>query len=163
MTVHNVGVGEIAATAAAADSVRSIALGSCIALVILDPTSRCVSMAHVALPDSSIALQSARETPGRFADTGVPALLEALARVIGKSPDPRGLIVKLAGGAQVIAGGASFDIGRRNAIALKRHLWTRKMGAVAEDLGGHHSRTVTVDVAEGRVRISSPGRPDWEI
>lgn len=162
MTVYHVGVGEIAATVTRGDSVRAIALGSCIALIILDPSSRCVSMAHVALPDSAIAPDRVHDSPGRFADTAVPALLEAVART-ARIVDPRGLIVKLAGGAHVIAGGASFDIGRRNAIALKRHLWTRRMGAIAEELGGNISRTVTVDVAEGRVRISSPGRADWEI
>ena len=57
----------------------------------------------------------------------------------------------------------TFSIGKRNALAIKKVLWQFGMGAIAEDIGGSISRTVCVDVDNGRVRISSPGREDWEI
>jgi len=72
--------------------------------------------------------------------------------------DGRSLIVKLVGGAAVLEASSSFDIGRRNLLAIKKMLWARRLGAVAEDVGGNISRTVEVTVAEGRVHIYSPGR-----
>lgn len=162
MTVHHLGIGELDSATATTDSLRTLALGSCIAIIMLDPVKRCVGMAHVALPDSSLNPGQGKERPGYFADTAIPALLEAMARR-GASTEPRSLIVKLAGGASVLNASSSFDIGRRNALAIKRLLWTRRMGAVAEDLGGSISRTVQVDVAEGRVRITSPGKGEWDI
>jgi len=162
MTVHYVGIGGIYVAAASEDVVKTMALGSCVAIVMLDPKRRLVGMDHIALPDSSIDPRQARERPGHFADTGVPALLAEMQRA-GYQGDGRGLIIKLAGGASVMDAGVTFDIGRRNAVAIKKLLWARKLGAVAEDLGGNCSRTVEVAVSDGRMRLHSPGRPSWEI
>jgi chemotaxis protein CheD len=162
MTVHYVGVGEIAVGAKPDDVIRTLALGSCVAIVILDPVHRVVGMDHVALPDSSIDPNQAKGRPGYFADTGLPALLEAMVRC-GASRDPRSLCVKLVGGALTLPAGTRFDIGKRNILAIKKLLWARGMGPLSEDVGGAISRTVDVDVEAGRVRISSPGRGAWEI
>ena len=48
------GIGGIGATNTKGSSLKTYALGSCIAVVILDPQTRTVGMVHVALPDSSI-------------------------------------------------------------------------------------------------------------
>jgi chemotaxis protein CheD len=37
------------------------------------------------------------------------------------------------------------------------------MGVQAEDVGGHISRSIAVDVDTGRVVITSAGRGSWEI
>ncbi len=161
MTVHHIGVGGLGAAAAPEDALRTLGLGSCVALVMLEPVRRCVGMAHVALPESSVNAERAAALPGYFSDTAIPALLALMAQL--GATDLRSIMVKLVGGASVISASSSFDIGRRNVLAIKRLLWTRKMGPIAEDVGGRISRTVQVDVATGRVRISSPGRDDWEI
>ena len=161
MTVHHVGVGGLAAVADPSDALRTLALGSCVAIVMLEPVRRCVGMAHVALPDSAVNVERAISLPGYFVDTAIPNLLEAMAS--RGATDRRSLMVKLIGGASVISASSSFDIGRRNVLAIKRILWTRQMGAIAEDVGGKISRTVQVDAVSGRIRISSPGREDWEI
>ena len=160
MSTIFVGVGGIGVARAPGEVLKTMALGSCVAVVLLDPQTHAVGTDHVALPDSSISADRARERPGYFADTGIPALLEAMSR-IGARRDA--LIVKLVGGAAVLDPNSTFNIGKRNALAIKKILWGRQMGAVAEEMGGTISRTVTVDVDKGRVVISSPGKPDWEI
>jgi chemotaxis protein CheD len=155
-----VGVGGIAVSRAPGDQVKTMALGSCVAVVMLCPQTHAVGMDHVALPESSIAPERARERPGYFADTGIPALLSAMVKAGARRET---LVVKLVGGAAVLDPNSTFNIGKRNALAIKKLLWGQRMGALAEDLGGTISRTVTVDVAKGRVVISSPGKPDWEI
>jgi chemotaxis protein CheD len=102
------------------------------------------------------------EKPGYFADTGIPALLNQMAK-FGCNPKGKGMVVKLCGGANVMDTNDTFQIGKRNALSIKKILWKYGMGAVAEDIGGNFSRTVTVSVATGEITLSSPGRPNWKL
>jgi len=156
-----VGVGEYAATRSAGDIVKTMALGSCVAVIMLDPDTRIAGLLHVALPDSSISKKRVDERPGMFADTGIPALLKEMQK-LGCTVNGK-MMVKLAGGARIMDPNNTFNIGKRNALAVKKILWKYKLGARAEDLGGTISRTVTVDVNTGKVYLSSPGRGEWEL
>jgi chemotaxis protein CheD len=77
--------------------------------------------------------------------------------------DHKKLIVKLAGGSVIMDPKNTFNIGKRNVLAIKKILWEMGLGARKEDIGGTISRTVSVYVDTGRVVISSPGRDDWCI
>ena len=156
------GVGDFGATNAAGEVVKTMALGSCVAVVMLHPKTRSVGMVHVALPDSSINKDRARERPGYFADTGLPALMREMIR-LGCNRQGRDLIIKMAGGARVMDPQNTFNIGKRNILAIKKLLWQQGLGAVAEDVGGKISRTVAVEVDTGRMILSSAGRPNWEL
>jgi len=57
----------------------------------------------------------------------------------------------------------TFNIGKRNVLALKKHLWAYGLGPLAEDVGGNHSRTVSVFVDTGKVVVNCPGRGQWEV
>ncbi len=155
------GIGGIGATNTMGSSLKTYALGSCIAVVILDPQTRTVGMVHVALPDSSIKPEKVATLPGYFVDTGIPALFEQMRRCGTKGP--KGLIVKLAGGAQIMDQNNTFNIGKRNALAAKKILWGFGLAPVAEDLGDNFSRTVTLAADSGIMTLSSPGRPNWHI
>ncbi len=156
------GVGDYGASNNPGDEVKTFALGSCVSVIFLDPKTRTVGMAHVALPDSTINKNKAADKPGYFADTAIPALLADMAQ-FGCDKRGKGLIVKLCGGANVMDTNDTFQIGKRNALTIKKILWSYGMGAVAEDLGGNFSRTVAVSVSAGQVTISSPGKPSWQI
>jgi chemotaxis protein CheD len=162
MSTIVLGVGDFAAANQSGDELKTYALGSCVAVIFLDPDAVCVGMDHVALPESSINQERAREKPGCFADTGIPALLELMKKYGSNGGGPR-MIVKLVGGASVMDSNKTFNIGKRNVLAIKKILWRYRMGAVAEHVGGEISRTVTVDVDNGQVLLSSPGRQSWEI
>lgn len=157
------GIGELGATVVQGGAVRTLALGSCVAVIILDRGTRCVGMDHIALPDSSVAPDRARQLPGYFADTGLPLLFKQMERVAGSLSSPSNLIVKICGGANVADPSNTFNIGKRNALAVKKILWQSGLAPVAEDVGGSFSRTVTVMRDNGKVILTSPGRPDWEI
>ncbi|MBU2546830.1 MAG: chemotaxis protein CheD [Proteobacteria bacterium] len=162
MSLNIIGIGEFGASNTVGTTIKTLALGSCVAVILLHPPTRSVGMVHVALPDSSISPERAQERPGYFADTGIPALLRSMTQ-LGCNHNGKEYIVKLAGGAKVMDPNNTFNIGKRNALAIKKILWKYGLGAVAEDLGGHFSRTVAVHVDTGRVVLSSSGRPDWEI
>lgn len=157
------GVGEYGSTVEAGGVVRTLALGSCVAVIFLDRKTRCVGMAHVALPDSKISPERAKERPGHFADTAIPALLAEMEKRAGSVSKGAGLIVKLAGGANVADPNNTFNIGKRNALSIRKVLWKYGLGPVAEDVGGNFSRSVAVYQENGKVILSSPGRSDWEL
>jgi len=158
------GVGDLAATATAGGILKTYALGSCVALMILDKKTRCVSMAHVVLPESKISPDKVDKLPGYFADTAVEALFAAMKRETkGLLSQPSDLIVKMCGGANVVDDANTFNIGKRNALAIKKSLWKYGLAPRSDDTGGDFSRTVTLYQANGVVEISSPNKENWKI
>jgi chemotaxis protein CheD len=156
------GVGDLGACNSQDSEIKTYALGSCVAVILLDPATRTVGMVHVALPESKINPAKVKERPGYFADTGIPKLLQEMVK-LGCQPRGKGLIVKLAGGAAIMDHNDTFNIGKRNLLAIKKILWSYSMGPRSEDVGGTFSRTVSVSVKTGEVILSSPGRPNWKI
>lgn len=152
-----VGVGGYAVSCTPGGTIKTFALGSCVSVVMLDPKCGMAGMVHVALPESRLSPEKAVELPGYFADTGIPALINRMGNM-GSMGRGKGMIVKLVGGAKIMDSSETFNIGKRNALAIKKILWENGMGAIAEDLGGHVSRTVTVEVDTGDIIISTPGR-----
>ncbi|MEE9255928.1 MAG: chemotaxis protein CheD [bacterium] len=156
------GIGDYGASNKPGSYVKTLALGSCIAVVLLDSKTHTVGMVHVALPEAKISPDKAASKPGYFADTGIPILLKQMA-ALGCNANGKGLLVKLAGGAQILDPSGVFNIGKRNLLAVKKFLWKHRLGAVAEDVGGTISRTVTVEIDTGKVTINSAGRGSWVI
>lgn len=155
-----VGLGEL--KAAREPSVRLVCygLGSCIGVTAYDSRRGVAALAHVVLPDSNLARRSG--SPGRFADTALPALLEAVERLGGRREN---LAVKLVGGARVLRFGpsAQLDIGARNIDAVRLALSRLGLHPVAEDIGGNHGRTVHLLAEDGRVVVSTVGRGEREL
>ena len=156
-----VGIGEFAVSRNPNHILKTMALGSCVGVIVRDAKSGGAGLLHVALPDSSINQKRAQEKPGSFADTGIPALLKAM-RKVGYDGTSR-LTVKLTGGASIMDPNNTFNIGKRNILAIKKILWGFRMGAISEDLGGSISRSVSVEIETGRVTITSPGRGQWDL
>lgn len=159
-----VGVGEFAVSRDPEEVIKTFALGSCVAVIFLHKPSRTVGMIHVALPESSISPDIVRDRPGYFADTGIPAILQKMAFITKQAGNlAQGMVVKIAGGANVMDTNNTFNIGKRNVLSLKKILWPLGMGPVAEDVGGSISRTVSVSVGTGKVFLSSPTKGEWEL
>lgn len=157
-----IGIGDFAATNAPGESLRTLGLGSCIAIILLHPRTRTVGMIHAALPSSETNSHKAKTKPGAFVDTGIPALIREMQKT-GCDGDIKSFKVKIAGGANVLDSRNVFNIGKNNLLAAKKLLWALGTGAVSEDTGGAISRNVEVFVDTGKVLVSSPGRGCWEI
>jgi chemotaxis protein CheD len=125
-----------------------LGLGSCIGLCGFDPVSRVAGMVHVMLPEAFSG--KGEQKPGKFADTGVPALLSAMSRA---GADTHRSIFAMAGGAQVFKFSANtepkLDIGARNAQAVHALVRQLRLKLVAEDTGGNSGRTVIFTVESG--------------
>lgn len=159
MTVHTVGIGEWVVASDPEDQIKTYALGSCLAVIITDIKLGITGMIHIALPESSIDPEKAKERPGYFADSGIPLMIEEMKKRGAIRANVR---IKLAGGASVMDSKGIFDIGKRNLLAAKKILWKSSLGAIAEDTGGEISRTVSVKVLNGETLISS-GNKQWQI
>lgn len=161
MGVIYVGVGEYAVSNKPGDVIKTMALGSCVGVIFLSPELKTAALLHVALPDSTINKKKSEDLPGMFADTGIEALLKDI-RKYGYNGNGN-LMIKLAGGAAIMDPNNTFNIGKRNLLAVRKILWKYRLGAIAEDVEGSISRTVTIMLDTGKVVISSPGRGEWEL
>ncbi len=156
--VH-IGIGEYAISNDPEELLKSFALGSCVAIMVYDMENRIAALAHIALPDSSVNMAKGDHKPGYFVDTCLPKLLGELKK--------RGAVrkkawIKLAGGANTMDEQRTFDIGKRNVLAIKKYLWKMQLGTIAEDVGGSVSRTVSFSVGTGEVNVTSGG-DKWSV
>jgi chemotaxis protein CheD len=126
-------------------------VGSCVAICLHDPVNKCGGMAHIMLPDSSIAPREL--LPSKFADTAVPALIREIRRQGGGSF----LQAKIAGGANMFPTikASSMNIGAKNVEATKQILAAHNIRLLGEDVGGEKGRRVTLNVKSGVVTVVS--------
>lgn len=135
------------------------ALGSCIALAIYDPVTRVGGLLHYLLPDSRLDPEKAVRSPFLYADTGIPALFHG---VYGLGAVKNRLRVTAAGGAQVLAN-ETMQIGKRNHLAMKKILFRAGVLVHHEEVGGTGSRTIRLDLEDGRVTMKAGGREEHQI
>lgn len=141
------------------DLLVTYSLGSCIGVTIYDPVARIAGMIHCMLPLSKIDPQKAKNTPCMFVDTGVPFFINEAYRL---GAEKKRIIVKIAGCSSLLDSKGLFKIGERNHTVLRKILWKNNMLIEKQDIGGNISRTVSIEVATGRVVIKSGGK-EWEL
>lgn len=123
------------------DTIRTSGLGSCVGVVIYDAVQEVAGMAHIMLPDSSLA-KTGTMNIAKYADTALEALVELILKAGGKQHI---LKAKIAGGAQMFqftSGSEMMRIGPRNVEAVKEELKRLNIKLLAEDVGGNSGRTI---------------------
>jgi chemotaxis protein CheD len=139
----------------------SYGLGSCIGISLYDPQTKIGGLLHIMLPDSKQARAS--DNPAKFADTGLPLMLND---VIKAGATKTRLVAKIAGGAQMFAFANATDImrvGARNAEAVKKILRNMGIKVIAEDTGGTYGRTVSIDLVSGAYKVKTIDKGEKEI
>ena len=157
-----VGVADLRVSANPEDILITHALGSCLGIVVYDPVAVVGGLLHVMLPLSTIDPDKARDNPCTFVDTGVPRLFVECYRL---GAVKQRMVVKVAGGAcvqQSTNGDDYFQIGKRNIVMLRKLLWRNGVLLSAEDVGGTHSRTLSLHVGTGQVLVRS-GNSEYEL
>jgi len=156
-----VGVADCRISKDAGDVLITYALGSCIAVLIHDPIACVGGLLHFMLPASSSEALKSGKSPYMFADTGISLLFR---QAYQAGAEKNRLRVGVAGGAQMIDGMDSFQIGKRNSLAARRILWRAGVMVHREEVGGRYPRTVSVNVGSGRLCLGSPELPgDGEL
>ena len=139
----------------------SYGLGSCIGISLYDPQTKIGGLLHIMLPDSTQARAS--DNPAKFADTGLPLLLDD---VVKAGAARNRLVAKIAGGAQMFAFANATDVmrvGARNAEAVKKMLKGYNIRILGEDTGGTYGRTVSIDLVTGVYKVKTIDRGEKEI
>jgi len=135
------------------DTLLTVGLGSCVAIVLHDAEAKVGGLAHVLLPSPALARDDGR--PARFPQSAVPRLLHLMS---AKGAQPRRITARLAGGASMFAALAppgTIQMGERNLAAARQALMSHNLPLVGEAVGGDFGRTVRLRVADGLVEVST--------
>jgi len=149
-----VGISDLKVSSNPADSMITYALGSCIAVAVYDPAAKVGGLLHYMLPDSTLDAAKAKDTPGMFADTGIPLLFKSCYKM---GADKKRMIVKVAGGASILDESNFFRIGQKNIMAMRKLFWSNNVLIDAEDTGKNFNRTVRIDLGTGKFYIKRAG------
>ena len=155
-----IGIGDCQVSKDADSVLVTYALGSCIGVMIHDPVSCVGGLLHFMLPESTLDPSKAERNPYMFADTGIPLLFRSAYQI---GADKKRLIVTVAGGAQMMDTQGTFNIGKRNVLAMRKIFWKAGVMVNAEYLGGMVSRTVRLEVRTGKVMLREAGQPEQEM
>lgn len=133
------------------------ALGSCVGISLYDPMIKLGALVHIMLPeicgmgDSNIF---------KYADTGLAETFRKMEIMGARKPR---LVAKIAGGAKMfeLQGKSTLgNIGARNIVSVKQILYSEGIRLTASDVGENYARTMSFDVATGKVKIRTYGRPE---
>ncbi|HEX9046724.1 MAG TPA: chemotaxis protein CheD [Verrucomicrobiae bacterium] len=155
-----VGVADVVVSNDGSAEIVTYSLGSCLGVTIYDPIKRIGGLLHLMLPDSKIDPAKGAVSPSMFVDTGVPRLFHAAYHL---GADRSRLLVKVAGGANLLDQQGIFNIGARNFNALEKLLGQNGLKVHAADIGGLSSRTMRLDLANGNVSIKTPGGQPYPL
>ncbi|MFD2044126.1 chemotaxis protein CheD [Ornithinibacillus salinisoli] len=151
VSIVKVGIAEINIVKAP-QTIRTSGLGSCVGVIIYDLSKKTAGLAHIMLPDSSMAKQT-NFNESKYADTAIDNMIEELYK---NGARKFALKAKLAGGAQMFQFSANPDvirIGQRNIEAVLAKLKEHHIPVVATDVGGKCGRTIEFDPNNGELRV----------
>lgn len=150
MSDHLVGISDMHISDQPNETIVTYSLGSCIGITAFDPVRKIGGMIHYMLPSSTIAPDKARVKPAMFADTGVPLLLNKL---LSMGAAKGRLVIKVAGGAQLMDDKNVFNIGERNIVMLRKILWANSLLIKGQHVGENYARTLRLEIGTGRVTV----------
>lgn len=132
--------------------IRTSGLGSCVGVIIYDTKKEIAGLAHVMLPDSSLAKSNSINI-AKYADTAIAELIKRILVIGGKQIN---LKAKIAGGAQMFQFATQNEmmrIGPRNVEAVKKELQRFRIPIMAEDTGGNSGRTIEFNPSTRKLNI----------
>lgn len=141
------------AVAAEGETLVTLGLGSCVAIVLYDEKARVGGLAHVLLPEPSFSKEMTN--PAKFASTAVPLLIE---RMLARGARRTRLVARLAGGASMfgnLLSSVHLNMGERNIAAARAALRAAGVPIRGEEVGGERGRSVRFHLSDGRVVVSS--------
>jgi len=135
-----------------------LGLGSCVAVILCDPGLRLGGMVHVLLPSAPnpCAIEE------KYADTGTRKLFKEM--LVNGAKKER-MWAKLVGGAQMFANMNLYvmDIGKQNALVVRKVLRELGVKIIAEDVEGSRGRSAYFDPATGKILVLTAFAPPRTI
>ncbi|WP_340818900.1 chemotaxis protein CheD [Methanolobus sp. WCC4] len=130
----------------------TLGLGSCVGISLYDKSTGVGGMVHIMLP--TVESARSKENIDKFADTGIPALLDSMVK---EGAYKHRTVAKIAGGASMFSfnSNSNLNVGERNIAATKTALKALKIPIVAEDTGQNYGRTIILDTENGELTVKS--------
>ncbi|MCK5679679.1 chemotaxis protein CheD [bacterium] len=150
MSLVTVGIADLKVSKDPGDTLVTYSLGSCIGLAIYDPVVKVGGLLHYMLPDSSINKDKAAKNPAMFANKGIPLLFK---ECYSLGADKKRMIIKVAGGSQIMDDAGTFNIGKRNYAILRKMFWKNNVMIDNEDIGGNCNRTMYMEIGDGKINL----------
>ena len=156
-----VGLGELKVANHQGAVIICVGIGSCVAVSIYDVVARVGGMVHIVLPISppmSTGQNNQVERLGKYANEGIPALIDAILKL---GADRNHLQAKISGGAQMSGPQGRlnvFKIGERNVEEVKFSLERERIYLAAAQVGGSSGRSVRMHLDTGALTIRSLGK-----
>jgi chemotaxis protein methyltransferase CheR len=120
-------------------------LGSCVSACLFDAEANIGGMNHFMLPDGDHADQ-----PARY---GVHAMELLINQMMKLGAERSRIRAKVFGGASVVRLEHATDVGKRNAMFVRRYLEAEEIPIDGEHLGGTRPLDVRMDATTGRVLV----------
>lgn len=155
-----VGIAEMELSRDPHANIITYSLGSCLGVAVYDPEARVGGILHAMLPAFGKDIAKARATPALYVNSGISTLFHAAYRLGAVKSR---MIVKAAGGAQLLDQDQYFGIGERNFQVLVEALSRNGVVLRASAVGGNVSRTMRLNIATGTVTVSVVGQPSFEL
>ncbi len=134
------------------NTLKTSGLGSCVGLVLYDNKAKIAGLAHIMLPDSTVAKKD-NQNRMKYADTAFEILLHNL---LTSGASKANLKAKMAGGARMFgfkSDNKMLRIGERNIEAIRVLLQHHHIPLISEDVGGNKGRTIVFDIDTSMLEI----------
>ena len=131
-------------------------LGSCLGVVLYNPETKSGAISHIMLAKDPLGKDSAKN-PGKYGDTALPLLLKTMEAEGNKGGS---YSARIFGGASMFQGiNSSFlqNIGENNIVIVRTFMQSKSIPIIAEDIGGHDGRTISLYLDDGRVLLKKSG------
>ena len=126
------------------DLVIMTVLGSCISACIWDGKARCGGMNHFMLPDGDA------DGFGRYGSYAMELLINEMLKKVARRETMQ---AKVFGGAAVMAGFTTMNVGERNTKFVLEYLATERIPVVSQDVLDIHPRKVCYFPATGKALV----------
>ena len=131
---------------------RSVGIGSCIAVTLYDRDTTIGGLAHIVLP--CIEEAHNKSHPARFSDVAIGMMID---EIKGRGARIQNVRAKIFGGAnmfpEIISTDSTMDIGKRNISAVRQELEKHNIEIIAEEVGDNIGRTVLFNTGDGSVVV----------
>lgn len=164
--VHSIEMAGMRVSTRLTDNLVAYGLGACVAVCIYDPSMKVAGIAYVVAPEQQpfakgATAEIAGASPGKFADTAIPMLVQKIDKAGGQRTDLRCAVI---GGGQIFGSlttseglKSGLEIGERTVAAVRVALKKQSVKLCALEVGGCYGRTVLFRVCDGAVLVKQIG------
>lgn len=135
------------------DILKTIGLGSCVAITLFDREKKLGGMLHFMLPSKMFS--KAFFNPNKYCDTGLNNLLLEMEQLGARKYRIEAKIIGGANMFSVFIKNIEESIGYRNIESAKKLLKEARIPIIAEDTGSDYSRSVEFIIKTGVIRVMS--------